>query len=113
MEKSNSIFQSLRKRKLISEEELKYFTYKYKDTNFGKMYLLPKIHKCLVNVTLWSCYTKNCATSTEKASKFLDHHLLQPIMRSGMSYIKDTNDFLLKLKNLNKVPDNASYISHC
>ena len=50
MEKSNSIFQSLRKRKLISEEEFKYFTYKYKDTNFGKMYLLPKIHKCLVNV---------------------------------------------------------------
>ena len=27
VEKSNSIFQSLRKRKLITEEELKYFTY--------------------------------------------------------------------------------------
>ena len=40
IEKSNSIFESLRKRKLITEEELKYFTYKYKKaTNFGKMYL--------------------------------------------------------------------------
>ena len=28
-------------------------------------------------------------------------------MRSGMSHIKDTNDFLSKLKNLKKVPDNA------
>ena len=28
-------------------------------------------------------------------------------MRSGMSYIKDTNDFLLKLKKLKKVLDNT------
>ena len=41
VEKSNSIFQSLRKKKLITEEELKCFIYKYKKaTNFGKMYLL-------------------------------------------------------------------------
>ena len=41
VKKSNKIFQSFRKRKIITEE-LKYFTYKYKKaTNFGKMYLLP------------------------------------------------------------------------
>ena len=52
VEKSNSIFQSLRKRKLLTEEELKDFTYKYKKAiNFGKMYLLPEIHKRLVNVS--------------------------------------------------------------
>ena len=103
VEKSNSIFQSLRKRKLITEEELKYFTYKYKKaTNFGKMYLLPKIHKRLVNVP--------GRTPTEKASEFIDHHL-QPIMKSGTSYIKDTNDFLSKLKNLKKVPDNAILVT--
>ena len=97
--KRNSIFQSLKKRKLIIEEELKYFTYKYKkDTNFGKMYLLPKIQKRLINVP-GRPVISNCGTPTEKASEFLDHHL-QPIMRSGMSYIKVTNDFLLKLKNL-------------
>ena len=32
-------------------------------------------------------------------------------MRSSMSYIKDTNEFLLKLKNLRKVPDNAILIT--
>ena len=52
----------------------------------------------------------NCGTPTEKASKFLDHYL-QPIMRSGMSYIKNTNDFLSKLKNLKKVSDNAILVT--
>ena len=69
------------------------------------MYLLPKIHKRLVNV-LGRPVISNCGTPTEKASEFVDYHL-QPIMRSGMSYIKDTNDFLSKLKNLKKVLDNA------
>ena len=71
-EKSNSIFQSLRKRKLITEEELKYFTYKYKKaTNFWKMYLLPKIHKRLVNVP-GRPVISNFGTPTEKASVFID-----------------------------------------
>ena len=89
----------------ITEEELKYFTYKYKKaTNLGKMYLLPKIHKCLVNVPGRPAIS-NCGTPIEKASEFLEHHL-QRIMKSGTYYIKDTNDFLSKLKNLKKVPDN-------
>ena len=41
----------------------------------------------------------NRGTPTEKASEFL-HHNLQPITRSGMSYIKDSNNFLSKLKKL-------------
>ena len=110
VEKSNSIFQSLKKRKLITEEGLNYFTYKYKKaTNFGKMYLLPKIHKHLVSVP-GRPDISNCGTPTEKASEFLDHHL-QPIMKSGASYIKDTNDFLTKLKNLKKVPHNAILVT--
>ena len=32
-------------------------------------------------------------------------------MKSGTSYIKDTNDFLSKLKNLKKVPDNAKLVT--
>ena len=69
------------------------------------MYLLPKIRKRLINAPGRSVIL-NCGTPTEKASEFLDHHL-QPIMKSGMSYIKDTSDFLSKLKNLKKVPNNA------
>ena len=54
------------------------------------MYLLPKNHKRLVNVH-GRPVISDCGTPTEKASEFLDHHL-QPIMKSGTSYIKDTND---------------------
>ena len=32
-------------------------------------------------------------------------------MKSGTSYIKDTNDFLPKLKNLKKVPDNVILVT--
>ena len=109
-EESNSIFQSLRKRKLITEEELKYFTYKCKKASiFGKMYLLSKIHKHFVNVP-GRPVISNCGTRTEKASDFLDHHL-QPIMKSGTSYIKDTNYFFLKLKDLKQVPDNTLLVT--
>ena len=69
------------------------------------MYLLPKIHKHLVKVP-GRPVISNCSMRTEKASEFLDHHL-KPIMRSDMSLIKDTNGFLLKFKNMKKVPDNA------
>ena len=86
VEKSNTIFQSLRKKNLITEKELKYFCYQYKkSTNFGKMNFLPKIHKRLDNV-LGRPVISNCGTPTEKASEFLDHHL-QPIMKSGVSFI--------------------------
>ena len=74
-----------------------------------KMYLLPKIHKRLGNVP-GRPVISNCGMPTEKAIKYPDHHL-QPIMRPGMSYIKDTSDFLLKLKNLKKVPDNAILVT--
>ena len=104
VEKSNTIFESLRKKNLITEKELKYFCYK-KSTNFGEIYFLPKIHKRLDNVP-GRPVISNCGTPTEKASEFLDHHL-QPIMKSGVSYIKGTNDFLLQLKNLGKIPENA------
>ena len=32
-------------------------------------------------------------------------------MTSGMNYINDTSDFLSKLKNLKKVPDNAILVA--
>ena len=47
------------------------------------MHLLPKIHKELL---------RSCSTPTEKVSEFLDDHL-QPVMKSGKSYVKDTGDF--------------------
>ena len=32
-------------------------------------------------------------------------------MKSGVSYIKDTNNFLFKVKNLGKIPENAYLVT--
>ena len=43
---------SLKHRRLITEKFFKYFRFKFKKTrNLGKIYLLPKIHKRLSEVT--------------------------------------------------------------
>ena len=68
VEKSNTMFQSLRRKNLITEKELKCFSYQYKkSTNFGKMYFLPKIQKKLDNVP-GRPLISNCGTPTKKAS---------------------------------------------
>ena len=71
--------------------------------------MLPKIHKRLYNVPGRSVIS-NCGTPTEKVSEYLDYHH-KPIMRSAKSYIKDTGDFLNKLKELGSVPQNALLVT--
>ena len=96
VEKSNKIFNRLCSHRLISESELKYFTYHFKKaTDLGKLYFLPKIHKKLANVP-GRLVISNCGTPTEKVSEYLDF-LLKPVMQEGWSYVKDTGDFLKKL----------------
>ena len=73
-----------------------------KDTKFARFYLLPKIHKRLENVP-GRPVISNCGFYTENISAFLDFHL-QPLTREVKSYIKDTNDFLKKLRSLTDLP---------
>ena len=63
----------------------------------GKFYLLPKIHKCLENVP---------GTATEKISEVLDFHV-QPLVGQVDSIIKDSTDFLKKLKSLGHISSTA------
>ena len=46
----------------------------------------------------------NCSTPTEKVHEFLDSHL-QLIMRKGLSYVKDSSDFISKIKRIDSVPE--------
>ena len=74
-ETSNKMFSSLKRRGFLTEKQMKYFTYEFKKaTNFGKLYLLPKIHKRLHNVP-GRPVISNCGSPKEKCSEFLDHHL--------------------------------------
>ena len=75
----------------------------------GKFYLLPKIHKRLCNVP-GRPIISNCGTPTDKVSEFLDHHL-KPIMQEGWSYIKDTEDYLKKVQNMGKSPQESLLVT--
>ena len=105
-EKRNTMFKNLRRKGVILEKELKYFSFEYKKaTNLGKLYLLPKIHKRLKNVP-GRPVISNCGKPTEKTSEFLDHHV-KPVRQSSWSYIKGSGDFLKKTKNVGNIPENA------
>ena len=70
---------------------------------------LPKIHKQLSKVP-GRPVISNCGTPTEKVSEFLDNHL-QRIMKKGLSYVKDTSDFINKIRRMGSIPDNAVLVT--
>ena len=80
-----------------------------KDYQLRKLYLLPKIHKRLENVP-GRPVIYNCGTPTEKLSEFLDYHL-KPAMQSVRSYIKDSGDFLKKIKKLGSLLENVILVT--
>ena len=51
-----------------------------------------------------------CDTLTDKVSEYLDHDL-QPVMKSGKSYVKDTGDFLEKIKSLVRITKDAFLVT--
>ena len=99
----STIFKSLqkiRKRGDMSQDTLNYFL--VKDPRFARFYLLPKVHKRLYDVPGRPVFS-NCGFYTENISPFLDFHL-QPLAQKVKSYIKDTNHFLRKIKELGQLP---------
>ena len=52
----------------------------------------------------------NCGTPTEKVSEFLNNQL-KPVMREGMSYSKDSNNFLHKIRDLKDISNDALLVT--
>ena len=51
VETSNNMFLNLKRKGSISEKEINFFVYDYKNaSNLRKLYFFPKIHKRLSNV---------------------------------------------------------------
>ena len=89
----------------MSADNLEYFF--NKDPNFARFYLLPKIHKRLRNVPGTPAIS-NCGYYTENISSFLDYHFKIIFLAEKVeSYIKYTNHFLKKLKELGSLPKNT------
>ena len=110
VEQSNKMFENLQRKSVIQERKKNYFKFNFKKaTNLRKLYLPPKIHKGLSNVS-GRPVISNCGAPTEKVSEFLDHQL-QPIMKQGNSYIKDTSDFLERLRAIGEIPKGAILVT--
>ena len=97
------VLQQVRGRNDIDDKTLQYLM--VNDPRLGRFYLLPKIQKRLFSVP-GRPVISNCAYITKNIFSFLDFYL-QPLTTKVKSYIKDTNDFLLKLKSLPSLPANA------
>ena len=72
------------------------------------MYLLPKVHR-MYNVPGKPAIS-NCGTSTEKEPEFLDNHL-KPIMQNSWSYIRDSGDFIDKIKRIKNISKNTILVT--
>ena len=48
----------------------------------------------------------NSGTPTKKVSEFLDHHV-KSILQEEWYYIKDAEDFLKKIQNMGKIPQDS------
>ena len=93
-----------------TEKKHKYFSDEFKNiTNLGKLNLRPKIHKHLFDVP-GRPVLSNCGTATEKVSELLDH-VLKAVMQQKGSYIKDSGDFIKKLKKIKEVANDAIMVT--
>ena len=97
---------------MITENEKNYFKFNFKKvTSLDKLSLLPEIHRGLCKV-LGRPVISICEILTEKVLEFLDHHL-QPIVKQAESYIRDTGDFLAKLKAVGEAPKGTISVTAC
>ena len=68
-------------------------------------YGLPKIHKTFTKIPKMRPIVSGFKSCTVKMSEFLDSFLKKQAQKCK-SYVKDTNDFLIKLRDLKEVPPN-------
>ncbi len=94
--------------RMLADEEITEKTHKYLTTENERtpqLYLLPKIHKNMTEPPGRPIESGNDGP-TEKISKFEDI-ILQTFVEKTKSNIKDTSDFIRKLRGLGRLPPNA------
>ena len=89
----------------INEETARYL--KPKNPRTPIFYMLPKIHK---PNNPGRPIISQVNSPTERISEFLDYHL-KPIATKNDSYLKDTNDFLNRLHNLEEIPEKTILVT--
>ena len=78
-----------------------------RNSRTAEFYLLPKIHK---EGNPGRPVISSSGCHTEKISAFVDEHL-KPIAQGLPSYIKDSFDFVRKIRSINKIPQNSYLVT--
>ena len=99
--KIDETLNQMRVKGLITEENFDYLS--IDEFSEGRFYLLRKIHKKGIPGRP-ICSSVNHPTS--RISKFVDEHIKRYVPQTK-SYIRDTQDFITKLKSLGKNPKGA------
>ena len=107
--KVNEILLDLLDKKFISEKQFQYLK-SPDEPRPRQFYMLPKIHKPLEkwpvpNMPPGRPIISDCSSESYKVSEYIDH-FLQPLASKHDSFIKDTSDFLNKLKQV-KINENS------
>ena len=76
-----------------------------KDPKFARFYLLPKIHKRLYNVPDRLVVISNSGWLLNWKYFTISGPSFKTTSSSGKFYLKETNEFLKKLRSLPKLPD--------
>ena len=100
-ERVNEILFDLKNKKYISEKQYLYLK-SPENPRPRQFYMLPKIHKPIdkwldKKIPPGRPIISDCSSETYAISEYIDH-FLQPLSNKHPSYIKDTYDFINKLK---------------
>ena len=107
--KIDQILDDLHAKNYISNKQLLYLR-SPSEPRPRRLYILPKIHKA---VEKWPFKDKmppgrpiisDCSSESYKVAEYIDH-FLQDISQKHSSYVKDTSDFLSKLRNVKVKPE--------
>ena len=108
------ILNSLEAQGFLSPKQVKYLT-PGEDARPRQFYILPKIHKPMDKWTVpFKCppgrpIVSDCSSDSYRWSELIDHYL-KPLACNHPSYVKDTNDFLDKLRDL-EISENALLVT--
>ena len=84
------------------------------DTRTPRFYALPKIHKVEIPTFESDIPGRPVISSVESHSSKISEYVdmtLQPIVKNMKSYVRDTSDFIRKLKTIDVVPEGSFLVS--
>ena len=104
---TTSLLADMLNRRVIAKPTCTFEFLRPRDARTFLFYILPKTHK--VGIPGRPIVSLR-GSPVEKISLFVDY-CLNPLVKKIPSFIKDTNDFLCKLQNVQNVPSNSLLVT--